>query len=100
MPTPPEGRDMKTAPISALPVFPCRRGGIPARETKFAETDFSEVSADGAFFGYASVFEEVDLGRDVVMPGAFAKSLKARGPSGVRMLLQHDPASPIGVWRS
>ena len=32
------------------------------------------------------------------MPGAFAKSLKARGAGGIRMLFQHDPASPIGIW--
>jgi len=33
------------------------------------------------------------------MPGAFAKSIRARGAAGIRMLFQHDPAVPIGVWR-
>ena len=69
-----------------------------ARETKFAPADLSEVAADGHFHGYASLFGREDLGRDVVMPGAFARSLAARGPRGVRMLFQHDPAQPIGVW--
>ncbi|WP_312798711.1 HK97 family phage prohead protease, partial [Tianweitania sp.] len=34
----------------------------------------------------------------IVERGAFAKSLRTRGASGVRMLFQHDPAQPIGVW--
>ena len=53
---------------------------------------------DGHFRGYASVFGVPDLGRDVVERGAFAASLARRGPTGVRMLWQHDPAEPIGAW--
>jgi HK97 family phage prohead protease len=53
---------------------------------------------DGHFTGYASLFGVPDLGRDVVMPGAFAASLARRGPAGVRLLFQHDPAEPIGRW--
>jgi HK97 family phage prohead protease len=71
-----------------------------ARETKFAETDLSEVASDGSFYGYASLFGETDLNRDRVLPGAFARSLVQRGAGGVRMLFQHDPATPIGVWRA
>ena len=56
------------------------------------------VSEAGEFEGYASLFEAPDLGRDVVAPGAFADSLARRGPAGVRMLWQHDPATPIGRW--
>ncbi len=55
---------------------------------------------DGHFTGYASLFGRPDLGRDVVRAGAFAASLRARGPRGVRMLWQHDPAEPIGTWLS
>ncbi|WP_375466309.1 HK97 family phage prohead protease [uncultured Methylobacterium sp.] len=55
---------------------------------------------DGHFTGYASLFGVPDLGRDVVAPGAFADSLRRRGPGGVRMLWQHDPAEPIGRWLS
>ncbi|KQT20007.1 peptidase U35 [Methylobacterium sp. Leaf399] len=53
---------------------------------------------DGHVTGYASLFGVPDLGRDVVAPGAFAASLAQRGPAGVRMLWQHDPAEPIGRW--
>jgi HK97 family phage prohead protease len=69
------------------------------RETKFAPAELSEVEADGSFCGYASLFGEADLSRDVVLPGAFKKSIGARGPGGIRMLFQHDPAAPIGVWQ-
>ena len=50
--------------------------------------------------GYASLFGRVDLARDVVVPGAFRVALARRGAGSVRMLWQHDPAQPIGVWLS
>lgn len=48
--------------------------------------------------GYACLFGVLDLGRDIVLPGAFAQSLVRRGAAGVRLLYQHDPAEPLGVW--
>lgn len=59
--------------------------------------DVKSAEASGAFEGYASVFNAVDDARDSVRPGAFAKSIAARRPSGVKLLWQHDPASPIGA---
>lgn len=56
------------------------------------------VFEDGTFEGYASLFDAPDMGRDVVVRGAFAESLRAKGASGIKMLFQHDPAEPIGVW--
>jgi len=53
---------------------------------------------DGSVEGYASLFGEVDQARDMVMPGAFAQTLKARGLRKIPMLFQHDPSEPIGVW--
>ena len=67
-------------------------------ETKFAHATLSAVEADGTFSGYASLFGKADLGRDMVMPGAFRASLAKRGAAGVKMLFQHDPNEPIGVW--
>ncbi|MDB5596764.1 MAG: peptidase [Hyphomicrobiales bacterium] len=58
------------------------------------------VAGDGMFEGYASLFGIVDLGGDEVMPGAFRTSLARRDAKHVRMLWQHDPASPIGKWLS
>ncbi len=71
---------------------------LPEREVKFAPVDLKSVEADGTFSGYASLFGTVDLGQDLVMPGAFRESLAARGPRGVKLLFQHDPNEPIGVW--
>lgn len=70
----------------------------PRLETKARPGAFKAVSEDGSFAGYAALFGRVDLGRDLILPGAFARSLAERGPGGVRMLFQHDPAEPIGVW--
>ena len=69
-----------------------------ARERKYAGVRLEEVEAHGAFSGYASLFEAVDLGKDMMARGAFARSLRDRGVAGIRMLYQHDPAEPIGVW--
>ena len=62
------------------------------------EFDAKAVKDDGAFAGYASTFGNVDSGYDVVMPGAFAKSLRERPCAKVKMLWQHDQREPIGVW--
>lgn len=56
------------------------------------------AGADGRIEGYACLFDEIDLGRDVIERGAFAQTLATRGTGGVRLLYQHDPAEPIGVW--
>lgn len=68
-------------------------------ERKYTQLAIDDVEADGTFSGYASLFGEVDLGRDRVEPGAFTRSIKKRGPDGIRMLFQHDPAQPIGRWQ-
>ena len=63
-----------------------------------ARLELKTVLEDGVFEGYASLFNTEDLGHDVIAPGAFRESLSARGTSGIKMLFQHDPALPIGVW--
>jgi uncharacterized protein len=50
------------------------------------------------FSGYASVFGQRDGGGDIVMPGAFRKSLVLRGRHRIKMLFQHDPKEPVGTW--
>ncbi len=55
------------------------------------------IDDEGRFAGYASVFGEVDDGGDIVMPGAFARSVARRGVR-LRMLFQHDPTEPVGIW--
>lgn len=79
-----------------------RPGGVRARarhhEVKFTALDLRSVEVDGCFTGYASLFHREDLAGDVVMPGAFADSIRQRGVLGIKLLFQHDPAQPIGVW--
>jgi uncharacterized protein len=58
----------------------------------------SACSGTGVFVGYASLFGVRDQSGDMVMPGAFARSLKRRAAADVRMLFQHDPAEPVGAW--
>ena len=60
--------------------------------------EVKSVQEDGSFEGYASLFNAEDLGRDVIAPGAFAESLRQRGAGAIKMLFQHDPSEPIGVW--
>jgi HK97 family phage prohead protease len=70
-------------------------------ERKFARFgDALEVQDGSVISGYASLFGAVDQGNDVVEAGAYASSLKeiAGKSSRVKMLWQHDPAQPIGIW--
>lgn len=70
-------------------------------EHKFARFgDSLKLEADSTIQGYASLFSEVDQGGDAVAPGAYQASLRALAARGsrVKMLWQHDPAQPIGVW--
>lgn len=56
------------------------------------------VSEAGVFEGYASTYGERDLGGDIVVAGSMTKSIKSRGPAGVRMFADHDTRKRIGVW--
>jgi HK97 family phage prohead protease len=78
--------------------MPTIRTPLAAPELKFTPLDFKAVATDGAFEGYASLFDKEDLGHDVISSGAFRDSLAQRGPTGIKMLFQHNPSEPIGVW--
>ncbi len=70
-------------------------------ERKFCQFDEALSVKDGTVIeGYASLFGEGDRGGDVVEVGAYAASLAKLDADGrqVKMLWQHDPAQPIGVW--
>jgi len=73
----------------------------PGLEQKFCRLGEELTVRDGTVIeGYASIFGKCDQGGDVVSAGAYARSLTALGAAGrkVKMLWQHDPAQPIGVW--
>jgi HK97 family phage prohead protease len=70
-------------------------------ETKFARLGEDIAVTDGTTIeGYASFFGACDQGGDIVERGAYDGSLKALARDGrrVKMLWQHDPAQPIGIW--
>ncbi|MGX0975343.1 HK97 family phage prohead protease [Roseovarius sp. MBR-51] len=71
-------------------------------ERKFARLDGTmlSVSEAGQIEGYASLFGAPDQGGDIVERGAYAASLGRLAKEGrrVKMLWQHDPAQPIGIW--
>ena len=76
-------------------------GATPGLELKFTAISKVDAGPEGtAIEGYASLFDRVDQGGDVVRPGAYAASLKrlAADRRRVKMLWQHDPGRPIGVW--
>ena len=76
-------------------------GGYGPLETKFRKFDGDLALKEGAeISGYASLFGASDQGGDVVQKGAYGASLArlAKAGGGVKMLWQHDPTRPIGVW--
>ncbi|WP_126975633.1 HK97 family phage prohead protease [Frigidibacter oleivorans] len=75
--------------------------GYPGLEVKFCRPEGGLSLQEGAVVaGYASLFGETDQGGDVVEPGAYAGGLARLAARGgrVRMLWQHDPGQPIGIW--
>jgi HK97 family phage prohead protease len=67
-------------------------------QIKAMQTMSFKADATGTVSGYASRFGEIDQGGDQIAPGAYAKSLASMGDRRVKMLWQHDPSQPIGVW--
>ena len=70
-------------------------------EYKFTQPHSALALVEGhRIEGYASVFGARDKGGDTVLPGAYTGALARMAARGdkVRMLWQHDPAQPIGIW--
>jgi HK97 family phage prohead protease len=71
-------------------------------ETKFARFDAAglTVTRGREIEGYASLFGACDQGGDIVARGAYGASLMRLEAEGrrVKMLWQHDPTEPIGIW--
>ena len=67
-------------------------------QVKHLTLSLKATGEEGMFEGYGSVFGNVDSYGDVVMPGAFARTIEERGAGNVAMLWQHSGGEPIGVW--
>ncbi|MBI1954101.1 MAG: HK97 family phage prohead protease [Proteobacteria bacterium] len=64
--------------------------------------ELKSCDGTGFFCGYASIFNVVDHHREKVAKGAFTQTLHQWRKIGEwpRMLWQHDPKYPIGVWEN
>lgn len=68
---------------------------MPVLSRKNYPMEIKEISDEGYFSGYGSVFDVIDDWDDVIVRGAFAETLQKKTPV---MLWQHDSAEPIGVY--
>lgn len=65
-------------------------------KTKACKFYLKTVDEKGTFEGLAAVYGNVDLGDDIIEPGAFTKTLKdSKGK--VPVLWQHDMRAPVGL---
>ncbi|MGB0498936.1 MAG: HK97 family phage prohead protease [Rubricella sp.] len=73
-------------------------GGLEHKFMAFEEAP--RIDADCVIEGYASLFGVADRGGDIVARGAYRAGLERLSAEGrsVKMLWQHDPARPVGVW--
>lgn len=55
----------------------------------------------GIVTGYAASFGTLDADRDIIMPGAFSKTIKEQGPQStqprIKHLLNHNTSQPLGL---
>lgn len=75
--------------------------GIDEMEFKEFEAPFELKALDeaqGIFEGHAAIFGQPDQFGDVIVAGAFKKSLHKYPKKKVKMLRQHKQDSIIGVW--
>lgn len=56
---------------------------------------YKNLSEEGFFKGYASTFNNIDHHGDIILPGAFQKSLSSS--ENIKLLWQHDHKEPIGI---
>ena len=70
---------------------------MPNLMRKAYPLEIKEINEEGYFSGYGSVFDVVDDWDDMIVKGAFGKSIANKIPV---MLWQHDSAEPIGVYES
>jgi len=67
------------------------------RQRFACDLELKALDGQGRFAGYASVFHMVDNQRDIILPGAFSRTLKGR-TGEIKLLWQHQQDEPIGVF--
>lgn len=80
-----------------------KRATSPLISYKYFKIDRTKVdSSSRKISGYAAVFGNIDLAGDLIVKGAFAKSIQERGPgttngNKIAFLYQHTMAQPLGL---
>lgn len=84
--------------MSLLQTFQKHRAHVKYRDIAL-QIKADDVRADGSFVGYASIFGQKDSYGDIVMPGAFTKTLAKWQKEGAMppLLFAHDTHQPVGV---
>jgi HK97 family phage prohead protease len=69
-------------------------------EHKRCRFEIKSLTDEGTFTGYGAMFNNVDYGGDIILPGAFSKSLAEIKDSGrkVPALWQHNSDEPVGYY--
>lgn len=75
-------------------------GAIMKTEIKEIQLEFKSLDEKGTFIAYGATFGNEDLGGDVVVKGAFAKSLQDTPAEKVYMFYNHDSKEIIGEYTS
>lgn len=73
---------------------------MQTKQRRDLQLTIKSVSETGEFEGYGSVFGVKDSHADIIVPGAFQKSLAAWGLKGrlPALLWMHDVKEPIGIY--
>ena len=69
-------------------------------EHKNIPFEIKAIEEDGSFVAYGSTFGNEDLGGDVVVKGAFKKSIHEKNINDILLLHQHDTSKIIGEFKS
>ncbi len=72
-------------------------GRARARRRMNFDLQLKSLDENGRFAGYASVFGIIDNQRDVILRGAFSRTLKGR-IAEIKLLWQHQQEEPIGIF--
>ena len=72
------------------------------KDFTISDLQFKDVDGKkGIVTGYFADFDTLDSDGDVILKGAFTKTIAATGPSSakprIKHLLNHDPSKPLGV---
>lgn len=81
-----------------LPKLKSNEDNVMLTRSTSTELNLCTADEEGTFEGHAAIFGKLNSFDEVVVPGAFKKTLKSRSKHKVKMLRQHQQSAIIGVW--